>query len=804
MKAIKTTHIASEQHELIATDVYGVYLETLSLANYKVLELGFGQGALTHLIAQQNPKAYLGVEIDTDLDPKIDKENFTFRYEDFLATNFDFLNEGNWVLIANPPYSCLQYIVDEIVAKYPLKGSLLMIPGRERPRFASLGFKEVLLFNGDQFEPKANGTHWIVKQGFPTTHRVESWPDEFGQHKNLNEGITQLEKDIVDTLEKKKLGQKRRVIVLLSKNSSKLPEYEKNLTLYGVEVFQADNIWQYDYIERILTLNIPNVRVMAVLYDSSNLYAPDSNKLAEMKNLNLAHNVARLCVLRRDEGGAISCQEYTHRTRGFIDLTRRRPAKEGVFGWDDIFIVSDLNKSYHELLLENRKVSSRDMNLSKYIEDSVHYREPVNLQFGTTKNQRTIDFSNAVTQYVRSSPYLLNPAAKENGLADFFLNSASGGIFFRAAQNRRHKNYWWPGLNAGLPFTPKRDEIHEATYMSHDFIHFLIPDLIFHGKTDAFTQRVYITYRMMSEGLTLVFSDMLFADSLKRSFDNDYDYTKRCFQPVYEACGLPITSKKEMQSHIRTLCHANVQYCLTGEDTELRQLITANNGDLGLIEKFKAKYMPFFVEDFRWTVRNFANMSRKADEFRRWWDLCEPIRELVSLDLQTTSEFISSLACGKTADRDELIEAVFDLVFARRITPVLRSFDQKPKETNWDLVDQDALRKGFARYMMGQFGLYARFHYQEETKWHAKRLANFIQDELQGINLEKIARARDFFADYIDLLQRKNLISLDDANTYKEIYPLFEPVYVFYDEKKDFYTDLREVSREILISTPLC
>lgn len=38
---------------------------------------------------------------------------------------------------------------------------------------------------------------------------------------------------------------------------------------------------------------------------------------------------------------------------------------------------------------------------------------------------------------------------------------------------QREKNYWWPGLNAGLPLTAKRDAVHEATFMAHDFGHFV-------------------------------------------------------------------------------------------------------------------------------------------------------------------------------------------------------------------------------------------------------------------------------------------------------------------------------------------
>ena len=48
------------------------------------------------------------------------------------------------------------------------------------------------------------------------------------------------------------------------------------------------------------------------------------------------------------------------------------------------------------------------------------------------------------------------------------------------------------------------------------------------------------------------------------------------------------------------------------------------------------------------------------------------------------------------------------------------------------------------------------------------------------------------------VLLRKALITPDDYANYQQICPLFEPVYVFYDEKKEFYQELADVQREIL------
>ena len=50
----------------------------------------------------------------------------------------------------------------------------------------------------------------------------------------------------------------------------------------------------------------------------------------------------------------------------------------------------------------------------------------------------------------------------------------------------------------------------------------------------------------------------------------------------------------------------------------------------------------------------------------------------------------------------------------------------------------------------------------------------------------------------MQMLLRKALITPDDYANFRQICPLFEPVYVFYDEKKEFYQELADVQREIL------
>ena len=46
---------------------------------------------------------------------------------------------------------------------------------------------------------------------------------------------------------------------------------------------------------------------------------------------------------------------------------------------------------------------------------------------------------------------------------------------------------------------------------------------------------------------------------------------------------------------------------------------------------------------------------------------------------------------------------------------------------------------------------------------------------------------RSLYDQYLQCLADKNLISPDDLINYSSIFPLFKPVYVFYDEEKSFY-----------------
>ena len=145
--------------------------------------------------------------------------------------------------------------------------------------------------------------------------------------------------------------------------------------------------------------------------------------------------------------------------------------------------------SYQQLKEVGIKHSARDMVISAFLKQRVHYKELLNLKFDPpAKAQRAVDFSVDVADFVSTNTTYNHPKVVEYGFRNLITHVLNTGVFFRAAKNRRQANYWSPGLNGGLPLTAKDDAIHENTFMAHDFGHFAIPDLVFTG-TDSLLHR---------------------------------------------------------------------------------------------------------------------------------------------------------------------------------------------------------------------------------------------------------------------------------------------------------------------------
>eukprot|EP00435_Cladocopium_sp_Y103_P054757 s480_g17.t5 len=498
---------------------------------------------------------------------------------------------------------------------------------------------------------------------------------------------------------------------------------------------------------------------------------------------------------------------YSSAVEGYVDLSKRGAPE--AFGWDDVVVLTSTGKTYQDMLKLRLKFSPRDFNVNRWLIDHVHYKQRKTTNFINDRSKgfsKTISFadSESVASFVAQNEFFNNEVAQRSGLSGVFIAVANNGAFFRSAQSRRELNYWLPGLNAGIPFVAKKDPIHEITFTAHDFGHFLIPDLVFTGNTSSNARRTYIIYRMMSEATTMVFADMLFVETLRLS-GYAYDWSKRKIHPLFQETGLkPFDGNRQhFFSEMRKLLEANVEYCLMGSTKKYLELIKQHKGEAEnssqVLDDFKAKYMPFFVEDYRWTSANFQNMAQRAEEYQRWWQMAAPVVQAGRLDGMDNGIGLETAAWrsarggrtekneGPDSPAEELIPKIFQRVFETRLKPV---FDGDGYAMEAPHV---RLKNAYVRYLVGQMIIFARYDFLEESHRYAAKLTDLVRQKVENFTEETVETARGLYAQFLRVLLRKSLITPDDYEVYQQICPLFDPVYVFYDEQKDFYTQLAEV-----------
>lgn len=568
-----------------------------------------------------------------------------------------------------------------------------------------------------------------------------------------------------------------------------IDEINKLFERYDIKVISNIKINNEDDIRNILTSNtIPETIILAALHIKNTIKFTDVKKEDKItidkgtNDLLLAQEACRLYAYTLHNNNLI-CKQFSCTTDGYLEFIFDTNLTDEEL--QQKFILKNTLLTYADLEKINMKNTSQGIAVSKFICDEIYYAPPINLNFNPQKQNSTIDFRNDPANFLKDNIHLNNPLAVQYGLTGLFRTVLNRGVFFRAPKNRREKNYWCPALNAGLPLTPKRDVIHEITYMAHDFGHFLIPDLLFTGVHNALNQQLYIIYRMMSEAFTLVLADMLFVDSLKRS-GFEYDYTKRKIYPLFEECELDLSQQDLFFDHIKKLLQASVNYCLKGNDENFYMLSKKHRLHSPALDNFKEKYMKFFCEDFKWTRNNYNYFRNNADESARWWDLVNPLRRIAQLDTESIEEFAGKIDVSNEC----LIDTIFNELY-QRVSTILSSKFVK--------IDSFEVRqrKAFFRYMMGQLSILVRYeHVVKEAKVFQKMICDYLTEITHSISMDDIDFCRSLLSDFVDILLQKNLINYDDAETFKDVFPVFEPSFAFYDEKIDFYRDLSSVAYE--------
>jgi hypothetical protein len=555
--------------------------------------------------------------------------------------------------------------------------------------------------------------------------------------------------------------------VLVTSNPQKAEEFSQSLELYGkrVEVVSAAPETLSDGDFEAL---VRGDGVVAVFSEESRLrtHPDEASFVVSPSDMQVLHHCSRLDVRSLDPAGEVRKTEYIASVRGFIDLDLKKDGDD-VFGWDDVFVVTSTNADFHSLKLLGLKNSARQIAISRFIVDSLTYESRLDLNFNRQAMAETVEFDGLAARFVTGNRLV------QSGIGGSFLKNMvdkviDSGVFFRSSSNRREKNYWLPGLNAGIPLTAKKDEVHEATFFFHDLMHFQIPDLVYDGATADKDQRdAYIYYRMMSEAFTLVLADMYFIDGLTRA-GIEYDFSKRKIYPLFQHLKL---GRIDAGADLKAVLRASSLFAVNGDDTGFRALLDGSPEGDDALNAFKEKYGRFFTEDLVWTRRNFDTMEKQSDYVQRWIELVGR-QTIVDNGLTTLSDFTSRV---KWDHQGISVEDIFEDMFDTIIVPNL-AYSRKHELGR-------TISNAFKRYMLGQMSIFARYGDICPMPSLTGKLLRKLKraDVLTSADIESM---RGLYASYVAELRDRALISDDDARIYPAIHPLFPPNYVFYDARK--------------------
>ena len=581
---------------------------------------------------------------------------------------------------------------------------------------------------------------------------------------------------------------------IVTTSDHKVKELEASFGLYGIRVKKLnplaspddpnhwDNYVRYSDREK-------NFFVKGIIFEQTYLKKHGSNKDAEVKQLELVDHISELNLQYEKKDKTLETIKFIEKTKGYIDLTKRSEDIENKYDWDDIFVVESCHKTYFELQKLGQKVSSRDKNISKIITQFIHYDKLENLHHHPLKFGQPIDFSQDPYDYINSIPEFNSEYITKMKLYNIVVTGLNQGMMFRAAKTRREKAYWVPGLNAGIPLTPKpNDPTHELTFQFHDFSHFTMPDLVFDGKVSELTKLVYIGYRLMSECITLVLADMIFVNSIFKSGYNYKTANQRKIYPVFqkieENMNIDVTNPKKLEPFIRSILWGSYEHCFYGDSTRWIAMMDKLNEEEEILQNFGNKYDKYFMEDFRWTKHNFEDMAQTPEVYQKWWNHIKEWRKLgYNLELKSVSEFIEEHKLSeifmdpenKEDFRKKTLDKVFEAVYS---TYIKRLFES-------DIMTlynpEIRLQNRFIRYMMGQSIIFFKYDFFHESPKTLEKIDQYLRMNIDELDLDKVNTLRSFYNNYLKKLELANLITPDDEQNFEEICPIFSPMYVDYD-----------------------
>lgn len=556
-------------------------------------------------------------------------------------------------------------------------------------------------------------------------------------------------------------------IILLTKNKFKSTEIKDLIKGNGfkVEIFE-----DFKKLSNLEIINKLGYTECVLVREKTKLINKASKEISKEEHLEVVQHCSKLKVLFYKDNEKKE-KEYSACIDGFIDL-KRKQNKSNIYNWDDIFVSLKTMKTYYEMQnIRKEKCSARSHVVSLMLEDISYFDKKIDLNFNPFKQEEVIDFSYKIYDFIEKNEIIKKHQNSEI-LSKLINKVKNNGLFTRSSLNKKQRNYWYPSLNAGLPLVSKKDEIHEVTFMFHDLMHHLIPDLIHTGNVSKLHKEAYVIHRMLSESFTIVLADMVYIDELKKT-GIDYDFKKRKIHPVYESMDI----KELTIEKLKELIWANVNFALLGNESLLREKASKES-----VDDYVGKFKKFFIEDYRWTINNFDNMSSNKETIKKWFNTNKEL-----IEKEGTIDYYSKLIQGDLK-YSQKVEIIFNKVW--------NSIEYTLKKKEENFIKSKSTSEAFKRYMIGQSILFSKNELDTSTKTFKDLIYNELKKDC--LFIEDIKKIRNFFNLYIDNLVDKNLIIKSEGDTYKEIVPLFEAYYVFYESRLR-YNEINELLEDLLL-----
>lgn len=603
-----------------------------------------------------------------------------------------------------------------------------------------------------------------------------------------------------------------RALFLTSNNPYKVDEYKSALAdTYGVRIStqlipanlqgasstsradgQPIDDTNNSMIQKILIETAPSPNFILLekteLRDAATLNPIESQQVA-MKRLNAVVNLATLQVWKPawNEDGTlkqITYQEYKHSVNGYVDTERAPDGNGKGFGWDAFFVNSTTGQTYAQGFSQWGKMSARQLVLDDFITGYLLYRTPQDLKnfpFGPTQ---AIDFDISVCHFILGNIYLSNSKIGLWGMDNVLAHQLNRGLFFKAATSRVLKNYFSPPF-AGIPFTAKKSGPEETVYMVHDICHHNVPDLIYDGNNSPAHKHVYAAWRMMSEAMTMIMADMLYADSLIKTGVDIKQVDTRIY-PLFQALNLPEVKEENKFEIIVSLLKANTAYAIMGDDSLWKAMLKP--GQEEKLEAFKNHFSKFFIGDHTWTHANYENMAKMSGHYKTWITMVgreQFERAGVTLLTEMVGR-VGKRGCNLNNFSD-VVQHTFDEIIETCIKPVFTKPEQR-------ISDEKRISNAFYRYMIGQTSFYAKYKdldgMQERGAVLIKRLA-----ETKHFNSSRRQELRDQYKKDVYYAWGKQVITTAMVTNICQLHPIFPPVYISY--ARPAYSSIAEAQEKL-------